>query len=39
VLKIAEGTVKTHVMHIYEALDVTNRTEAAMRMHELGLGE
>jgi DNA-binding NarL/FixJ family response regulator len=39
VLKIAEGTVKTHVMHIYEALDVTNRTEAAMRMHELGLEE
>jgi len=37
VLKIAEGTVKTHVMHVYEALDVTNRTEAAMRMRELGL--
>jgi DNA-binding NarL/FixJ family response regulator len=37
VLKIAEGTVKTHVLHIYETLDVTNRTEAAMRMHELGL--
>jgi DNA-binding NarL/FixJ family response regulator len=39
VLKIAEGTVKTHVMNVYEALDVTNRTEAAMRMHELGLDE
>jgi DNA-binding NarL/FixJ family response regulator len=39
VLKIAEGTVKTHVMHVYEALDVTNRTEAAMRMRELGLEE
>jgi DNA-binding NarL/FixJ family response regulator len=37
VLKIAEGTVKTHIMHLYEALDVTNRTEAAMRMRELGL--
>jgi len=37
VLKIAEGTVKTHVLHLYEALDVSNRTEAAMRMHELGL--
>jgi DNA-binding NarL/FixJ family response regulator len=39
VLHIAEGTVKTHVMHVYETLDVTNRTEAAMRMHELGLEE
>jgi DNA-binding NarL/FixJ family response regulator len=39
VLKIAEGTVKTHVLHLFEALDVTNRTEAAMRMHELGLDE
>ena len=37
VLHIAEGTVKTHVMHVYETLDVTNRTEAAMRMRELGL--
>jgi DNA-binding NarL/FixJ family response regulator len=39
VLKIAEGPVKTHVMHVYEALDVTNRTEAAMRMRELELEE
>jgi DNA-binding NarL/FixJ family response regulator len=39
VLKIAEGTVKTHVMHLYDALEVTNRTEAAMRMRELGLEE
>lgn len=39
VLHIAEGTVKSHVKHLYETLDVTNRTEAAMRMHELGLDE
>jgi DNA-binding NarL/FixJ family response regulator len=39
VLQIAEGTVKTHVMHVYETLDVSNRTEAAMRMRELGIGE
>jgi len=39
VLKIAEGTVKTHILHLYEALDVTNRTEAAMRMRELGFEE
>jgi DNA-binding NarL/FixJ family response regulator len=39
VLKISEGTVKSHVKHLYEALDVTNRTEAAMRMRELGLEE
>jgi DNA-binding NarL/FixJ family response regulator len=37
VLRIAEGTVKSHVKHVYETLDVTNRTEAAMRMRELGL--
>ncbi len=37
VLGIAPGTVKSHVVRIYEALDVTNRTEAAMRMRELGL--
>ena len=39
VLRISEETAKTHVKHIYEALDVSNRTEAAMRMRELGLGE
>ncbi len=39
VLKIAEGTVKTHILHIYETLDVTNRTEAAMRLRELELEE
>ena len=37
VLGIAEGTVKTHVARIYEALEVSNRTEAAMRLRELGL--
>jgi DNA-binding NarL/FixJ family response regulator len=37
VLRVAEGTVKSHVKHVYEVLDVTNRTEAAMRMRELGL--
>jgi DNA-binding NarL/FixJ family response regulator len=39
VLQIAEETAKSHVKHIYEALDVSNRTEAAMRMRELGLEE
>ncbi len=29
VLSIAEGTVKTHIAAIFEALDVSNRTEAA----------
>jgi DNA-binding NarL/FixJ family response regulator len=38
-LGIAEGTVKSHVMRVYELLDVSNRTEAAMRMRELGLEE
>jgi two-component system nitrate/nitrite response regulator NarL len=39
VLGIAEGTVKSHVMRIYEVLEVSNRTEAAMRMRELGLDD
>jgi DNA-binding NarL/FixJ family response regulator len=39
VLKISEGTVKSHAKRLFEALDVTNRTEAAMRMRELGLEE
>ncbi len=39
VLGIAAGTVKTHIVRIYEVLDVSNRTEAAMRMRELGLDE
>jgi DNA-binding NarL/FixJ family response regulator len=39
VLRITEETAKSHVKHIYSALEVTNRTEAAMRMRELGLEE
>jgi DNA-binding NarL/FixJ family response regulator len=38
-LGIAAGTVKAHLAHIYEVLDVTNRTEAAKVLHELGLGD
>lgn len=37
VLHIAESTVKAHIGAILEALDVTNRTEAALVMRELGL--
>ncbi len=37
VLDIAEGTVKAHVAAIFEALDATNRTEAAVLARELGL--
>jgi DNA-binding NarL/FixJ family response regulator len=36
-LGIAEGTVKTHARTLYEVLDVSNRTEAALVMSELGL--
>jgi DNA-binding NarL/FixJ family response regulator len=36
-LGIAEGTVKTHISAILQILDVTNRTEAALVMRELGL--
>jgi DNA-binding NarL/FixJ family response regulator len=36
-LGIAEGTVKTHVRTLFEALDVSNRTEATLVMGELGL--
>jgi len=39
VLRISEETAKSHVKQIYSALDVSNRTEAAMRMRELGLEE
>jgi DNA-binding NarL/FixJ family response regulator len=37
VLDIAEGTVKAHVAAIFEALDASNRTEAAVLARELGL--
>jgi DNA-binding NarL/FixJ family response regulator len=36
-LQIAEGTVKTHILRIYEILGVANRIEAAARLRELGL--
>jgi DNA-binding NarL/FixJ family response regulator len=39
VLGIAPGTVKAHVVATFEALDVSNRTEAAMVLRELGLDE
>jgi DNA-binding NarL/FixJ family response regulator len=39
VLRISEETAKSHVKQIYSVLDVSNRTEAAMRMRELGLEE
>jgi DNA-binding NarL/FixJ family response regulator len=35
VLGIAEGTVKAHLAAIFQALDVDNRTEAAMVLREL----
>lgn len=38
-LGITEGTVKTHISAILEALDVTNRTEAVLVAREQGLGE
>lgn len=37
VLGIARATVKAHVAAVIEALDVTNRTEAAMVLRESGL--
>jgi len=37
VLDIKEGTVKTHIAAIFETLEVTNRTEAAVAARELGL--
>ncbi len=36
-LYLSVNTVKTHMKHIYEKLDVKNRVEAAERAHELGL--
>jgi adenylate cyclase len=37
-LGIALGTVRTHVSAVIEALEVTNRTEAAVALQELGGG-
>jgi DNA-binding NarL/FixJ family response regulator len=37
VLAIREGTVKTHIAAIFETLEVTNRTEAAVAARELGI--
>ena len=39
VLGVARATVKAHVSAIIEALDVSNRTEAAMALRELGLSD
>jgi DNA-binding NarL/FixJ family response regulator len=36
-LCIAEGTVKNHVTHIFEKLEVDDRTQAALRARELGI--
>jgi DNA-binding NarL/FixJ family response regulator len=39
VLGISGATVKNHLERIYDVLDASNRTEAAMRLRELGLDE
>ena len=36
-LFIAEGTVKNHVTHILDKLNVRDRTQAALKARELGL--
>jgi DNA-binding NarL/FixJ family response regulator len=38
-LRISEATIKTHLEHIFEKLDVTDRTSAATRAIERGLIE
>jgi DNA-binding NarL/FixJ family response regulator len=37
-LFVSEGTVKNHVTHILTKLQVTSRTQAALRARELGYG-
>ncbi|HEX9925391.1 MAG TPA: response regulator transcription factor [Anaerolineae bacterium] len=37
-LVIAESTVKRHVYNIFGKLNVSNRTQAALRASELGVG-
>ena len=36
-LYIGEATVKTHLLHVFEKLDVSDRTRAVTRAMELGL--
>ena len=36
-LSLSEGTVKTHVKHIFEKLDVRNRAQAVILAYEVGL--
>lgn len=36
-LHVAEATVKTHLLHVFEKLDVSDRTRAVTRAMELGL--
>ena len=36
-LDVAEGTVKNHITHIHDKLDVGDRTQAALRARDLGL--
>jgi DNA-binding NarL/FixJ family response regulator len=36
-LYIGEATVKTHLLHVFEKLDVSDRTRAVTRAQELGL--
>ena len=38
VLGISAGTVRVHVAAVFEALGVSNRTEATHEFHQLGLG-